>query len=109
MGGSERRAAFTRAVSVRSSVQTSALPNRESPHDYLLDTGSVERDDPPDPMPSELGVGVTTCIAVQAITGEIVCATDRKASLHYTSADGAVSKLKSLGPTWEVMIAGDDV
>lgn len=63
-----------------------------------------------EPRPSELGVGVTVCVAAWSLEGDIVTASDTMLSWGgYYSSDKSALKTSFLCKDWNVLFAGDDV
>lgn len=61
--------------------------------------------------PPDWGIGVTVCVAVQAVFGEIVTVTDRMLTIGQGefTAEGAANKSINLGKSWLALVAGRDV
>lgn len=67
-----------------------------------------ERDYLPDPKPSELGLGMTVCIAAIANDRTIVTASDTKVSIGFSSSE-TTAKYEGFHDEWVAMMAGNDI
>src|SRR5260370_3311564 len=62
-----------------------------------------------EPRPADWGLGMTICVAASVLDEGIICASDTMLSTDDMQADLRTMKFRSVGSSWMVMFAGNDI